>query len=84
MWHNRKARGQRREVAMSEETASLVADGWQRARQANRSCIEQEIRARYARQLAGADICEHLQIEVRIRAEIERALAEAAPREALY
>jgi hypothetical protein len=69
---------------MSEETASLVADGRGRARQTNRPRIEQEVRARYASQLAGADICEQLQIEVRIRAEIERALAAAAPREALY
>lgn len=37
--------------------------------------IEQEVRARYAAELAAADICASLQIEVRIRAEIAQALA---------
>jgi hypothetical protein len=39
--------------------------------------IEQEVRARYAAELAAADICDTLQIEVRIRAEIAQALAAA-------
>jgi hypothetical protein len=78
--------------------AGLVADGWpragdrtrhcaetwQRAREANAPRIEREVRARYATQLATADICDQLQIEVRIRAEIEQALAAAVPREACY
>jgi hypothetical protein len=70
---------------MSDEpTSNLVAHGLSLARRANRPRIEQEIRARYAAELAVADICESLRIEVRIRAEIERALAEAAPSAALY
>lgn len=64
--------------------ANLVANGRELARRANRPQIEQEIRARYAAELAGADICDSLRIETRIRAEIERALAAAAPPEALY
>lgn len=44
----------------------------------DRSDIERQVRARYAAELSAADICESLQIEVRIRAEIETALA-AAP-----
>jgi len=74
---------------MSDDTrshppANLVAGGARLARQANRPRIEQEIRARYAAELAAADLCDSLQLEVRIRAEIERALAEAAPADALY
>lgn len=65
-------------------TASLVANGLELARRANRPRIEQEIRARYAAELAGADICDSLRIEAKIRAEIEGALAAAAPPEALY
>ena len=65
-------------------TANLVAGGRKLARRANRPRIEQEIRARYAAELAGADICDSLRIETRIRAEIERALAAVAPSEALY
>jgi hypothetical protein len=37
--------------------------------------IERQVRARYAAELAVADICESLKIEVRIRTEIETALA---------
>ncbi len=44
----------------------------------NRSNIEQAIRARYAAELAAADICDSLRLEVRIRAEIESALGAAA------
>jgi hypothetical protein len=74
-----------REAAMSDNrTANLVANGRGLARRANRPRIEQEIRARYAAELAGADICDSLRIETKIRAEIERALAAAAPPEALY
>jgi hypothetical protein len=62
----------------------FIADGRARAVTANRSRIEQAVRARYAAELAKADICESLVLEVRIRAEIDRALAEAAPREAVY
>jgi hypothetical protein len=49
---------------------------------AERRRIEGEIRGRYAAELAGADICDSLQIELRIRAEIEQALSAAtsAPR----
>lgn len=43
----------------------------------DRSAIERQIRARYAAELSAADICESLQIEIRIRAEIESALAAA-------
>jgi hypothetical protein len=42
---------------------------------ADRARIEREIRARYASELAAADICDSLQLEVRIRAEIERTFA---------
>lgn len=70
---------------MSDEGATrLVANGEVLARRANRPRIEQEIRARYAAELAGADICDSLRIEARIRSEIERALDEAAPAGALY
>jgi len=57
--------------------AGLAADGPERTDQADPARIEQEVRARYAEQLAGADICDQLRIEVRIRAEIEQALAAA-------
>jgi hypothetical protein len=63
---------------------SLVADGAVLARRANRERIEQEVRARYAAELAAADICDSLRLEVQIRAEIERALDQAAPIDALY
>jgi hypothetical protein len=70
---------------MSDEpTSNLVAQGLRLARRANKHRIEREVRARYAAELAVADICESLRIEARIRAEIERALAAAAPPEALY
>jgi hypothetical protein len=62
----------------------FIADGRARAVAANRPRIEQEVRARYAAELAKADICDSLVIEARIRAEIERALAEAASPAALY
>ena len=61
-----------------------AAAGLALARRANRPRIEQEIRARYAAELAGADICDSLRIEAQIRAEIERALAAQAPTGALY
>jgi hypothetical protein len=64
--------------------ASLVANGAVLARLANRERIEQAVRARYAAELAAADICDSLRLEVQIRAEIERALDQAAPRDALY
>ncbi len=70
---------------MSDDGAvNLMAHGHALARRANRPRIEQEIRARYAAELAGADICDSLRIEAQIRVEIERALAAAAPPEALY
>lgn len=70
---------------MSEDSAAkLVAGGAALARQANRPRIEQEIRARYAARLAAADICDSLSLEQQIRAEIERALDQAAPPDALY
>jgi hypothetical protein len=74
------------EAAMSNDPnpSRFMADGPDRVRAANRSRIEQEVRARYAAELAKADICDSLVLEVRIRAEIERTLAETAPREALY
>jgi hypothetical protein len=79
------ARGGGMEAAMSDDgTANLVADGLALARRANRPRIEQEIRARHAAELAGADICDSLRIEAQIRAEIERALAVEAPTGALY
>jgi hypothetical protein len=55
--------------------AKPVAGGPALARQGNRPRIEQEIRARYAAELAAADICDSLRLEAQIRAEIERALA---------
>jgi hypothetical protein len=67
-----------------DRAANLVANGHRLARRANRPRIEREIRARYAAELAGADICDSLRIEAQIRAEIERALAAAAPADALY
>ncbi|MBV8202433.1 MAG: hypothetical protein JOZ15_17585 [Acidobacteria bacterium] len=70
---------------MSEDlTVKLVANGAALARQANRARIEQEVRARYAAELAAADICDSLRLEVRIRAEIARQLDLAAPPDALY
>ncbi len=70
---------------MSEDSAArLVAGGAALARQAHRPRIEQQVRARYAAELAAADICDSLRIEVQIRAEIERALDQAAPPDALY
>ncbi len=70
---------------MSDDgAANLVANGQALARRANRPRIEQEIRARYATELAAADICDSLRIEAQIRAEIERALAVQAPTGALY
>jgi len=54
--------------------ARQVPGGPAPARQGNRPRIEQEIRARYAAELAAADICDSLRLEAQIRAEIERAL----------
>jgi hypothetical protein len=65
---------------MDEDSkASLVAGGAVLARRPNRERIEQVVRARYAAELAAADICDSLRLEVQIRAEIERALDQAAP-----
>jgi hypothetical protein len=70
---------------MSEDVAvKLVANGANLARRANRARVEQEVRARYTAELAAADICDSLRLEVQIRAEIERALDQAAPPAALY
>jgi hypothetical protein len=66
------------------QATGRAAAGHALARRANRPRIEQEIRARYAAELAGADICDSLRIEAQIRAEIERALAVQAPSGALY
>jgi len=60
-----------------------AAAGHAPASRANRPRIEQEIRARYAAELAGADICDSLRIEAQIRTEIERALTVEAPAGAL-
>jgi hypothetical protein len=43
-----------------------------------RARVERQVRQRYAAELARADICESLQIEARIRAEVGRALAGGA------
>jgi hypothetical protein len=71
-------------VRRPRQATGGAAAGHALARRANRPRIEQEIRARYAAELAGADICDSLRIEARIRAEIERALAVQAPAGALY
>jgi hypothetical protein len=62
-----------------DRTADPVATGAALASRPDRPRIEQEIRARYAAELAAADICDSLLLEVRIRAEIARALAASPP-----
>jgi hypothetical protein len=59
-------------TAPSPHAGSPVADP---GRQIDRTRVEQEIRTRFADQLARADICASLRIESRIRAEIAEALA---------
>jgi hypothetical protein len=62
---------------MSDDTAPGPEAGPLAAspgRHADRLRLEQEIRARYADELAGADICDSLRVEMRIRAEIAQAL----------
>ena len=66
---------------MSGSNHPLSPETSRPAGQADAPRIEQEIRARYAGELATADICDQLQIEVRIRAEIAQALAASAPPE---
>jgi hypothetical protein len=67
-----------------DEPCGLVADGELRLRAAAQPHVEAEVRARYARELAGADERARRRIESEIRAEVERRLAEEAPPHALY
>ena len=65
-------------------THRFVADGRERALAANGPRIEQEVRARYAGELAGAGLRERWRIQGRIRREIQEELARVAPLGALY
>lgn len=65
-------------------THRFVADGRERALDANGPRIEQEVRARYAAELAGAGPLERWRIEGRIRREIREELTRVAPLGALY
>lgn len=70
---------------MSDESgAHFVADGRRRILRDERHCIEREIRAKYAEDLASAGWWRRLRIRSRIRREIRAEIERIAPRGAHY
>lgn len=69
---------------MSAQEVRFVADGQERLEEVSRRAIEQEVRARFAKEIAHAGLFDRMRIEARIQKEIRVALDRAVPTEALY
>jgi hypothetical protein len=69
---------------MSTHELGFVADGEERLRELSRHAIEQEVRARFSREIAHAGLFDRMRIEAKIQKEIRIALDRVAPPEALY
>lgn len=69
---------------MSDQKAGFVADGDERLVRASWQAIEQEVRARFAKEIAHAGLFDRMRIEAKIQKEIRIACDRVAPREALY
>jgi hypothetical protein len=69
---------------MSARDVQFVADGQERLEEVSRRAIEQEVRGRFAKEIAHAGLFDRMRIEARIQKEIRIALDRAAPAEALY
>jgi hypothetical protein len=62
----------------------IVADGHRRAVRALEPVVRAEVEAEYAERLAAASRWKRALLKQEIRREIERCIAERAPRDALY
>ena len=62
----------------------IVVDGGERIREGNAARIRQEVKARFAHELAQAGFFRRIVLQWRMRAEIRRELKRIAPREGLY
>jgi len=69
---------------MSGHEVRFVADGQERLEEVSRRAIEQEVRARFAKEIAHAGLFDRMRIEAKIQKEIRIALDRTAPAEALY
>jgi F0F1-type ATP synthase epsilon subunit len=69
---------------MSGHEVRFVADGQERLEEVSRRAIEQEVRARFAKEIAHAGLFDRMRIEAKIQKEIRIALDRSAPVEALY
>lgn len=69
---------------MNRPEVRFVADGKERLEEVSRRAIEQEVRARFAKEIAHAGLFDRMRIEAKIQKEIRIALDRAAPSEALY
>ena len=69
---------------MNEQEVRFVADGRERLAEVSRRAIEQEVRARFAKEVSHAGLFDRMRIEARIQKEIRVALGRVAPTEALY
>ena len=69
---------------MSDQEYGFMADGHERLVEASWEPIEQEVRARFAKEIAHAGLFDRMRIEAKIQEEIRVALDRVAPPEALY
>ena len=69
---------------MSAHEVRFVADGQERLEEVSRRAIEQEVRARFAKEITHAGLFDRMRIEAKIQKEIRIALDRTAPAEALY
>ena len=69
---------------MSAREIQFTADGRERLEEVSRRAIEQEVRARFAKEIAHAGLFDRMRIEARIQKEIRVALDRTVPTEALY
>lgn len=69
---------------MSDRELGFIVDGEERLRERSRHAIEQEVRARFAREISQAGLFDRMRIEAKIQKEIRVALDRVAPPQALY
>jgi hypothetical protein len=69
---------------MNDQKHGFVADGEERLVKASWHAIEQEVRARFAKEIAHAGLFDRMRIEAKIQKEIRIACDRVAPPEALY
>jgi hypothetical protein len=69
---------------MSDHEVRFVADGHERLTKVSLRAIEQEVRARFAKEISQAGLFDRMRIEAKIQKEIRIALHREAPPEALY